>query len=846
MKRKLITFLVIVGLLALSLDPQNSFTSYARQPNQPVSNLVQTRALQVITFVACEREDAFLADATKASPSSEDLMTRLIAKIALINLNSGCPNPRQVAEGETDPLRCNLDRDCLTTQVNLVLNTLADKPLPQLGTDDPCGFLGKYEGDYDVGLRGLIWILTNFPPAQDNPPSQHSKGLSPEVYKKVRDKMLTVDGASPYEPDGYSYHVTNCGNKEHRSGSPAERAAQYEAYKKACEALGANCSPQDYHDDSDSCFSNWLCSLAVILLVILAVALPIVAAAAAAAAAVATGIIAAVEYTIAAVATVAAVAAVVAVPALLGARLPETENHVLMIESSRFLINNLMRRDLNCTDPTLTSVCDPEVYPGSSELFDNERNGMVDWLLEYLQTTMREDFVEYNSRPYQRYAGVAIQNLYDMACALENPCSPGNLRVKTAARIVLDYIAAKFSVSSSTLKRLAPYRRKLEFKVLVPGQDDDHYQGLLNLFSNHADYQTMRFAMLMGMRDIPPCEELTDDHICTTVLDNGWIELLLTAVSPYTVPAPLNDILSLRAVIPGGDPAYGVLTGCNGYLQHYHHAGTEIYYCARTYLLSAGGIETGPAYKVLGLFGNEDDHGLALPTLLMPHGVGTQWTDFIRFEGNGVSGVEQNSPNLCVDRGFACGVNPVLPDAYKDPACHQLDGDWHFIDARLCPAVHAEFYVAYYERDCSSLDVSGKIKCINNGALKFGMLEVRDSSGLGFDTFKARVKSQNAGFVLDPEDNTYIRTDGSAITFNPLTASLTNEDYDDWPLADGDVVWADGKGCIIISPPHYGQSRVLSLSNLAHPFILELQRDIVPFERSRYCSGFVRFGEAVP
>ena len=90
---------------------------------------------------------------------------------------------------------------------------------------------------------------------------------------------------------------------------------------------------------------------------------------------------------------------------------------------------------------------------------------MDSWLLRYLQDLLKRDFLEYNARPYQRYSAAALQNLYDLACAFENPCSDMNLQIKIAARAALDYLTAKFAVSNSTLRRLAPWRRLLEKKA---------------------------------------------------------------------------------------------------------------------------------------------------------------------------------------------------------------------------------------------------------------------------------------------------------------------------------------------------------------------------------------------
>src|SRR5262249_27640889 len=59
----------------------------------------------------------------------------------------------------------------------------------------------------------------------------------------------------------------------------------------------------------------------------------------------------------------------------------ETENHVLRIEVARYLTNQLRFRR--------------ERHPD----FDNERNGMDEWMLKYLREFLVRDFIEYNARP---------------------------------------------------------------------------------------------------------------------------------------------------------------------------------------------------------------------------------------------------------------------------------------------------------------------------------------------------------------------------------------------------------------------------------------------------------------
>jgi hypothetical protein len=95
---------------------------------------------------------------------------------------------------------------------------------------------------------------------------------------------------------------------------------------------------------------------------------------------------------------------------------PESENHLLLIESSRYLINQLLFRETPDTK------------------HDNKNNGLADWLLGYLQRIARFDFHEYNARPYQRYSLNALLNLNEFA---EDP------RIRTAAAILLDYTTVK-------------------------------------------------------------------------------------------------------------------------------------------------------------------------------------------------------------------------------------------------------------------------------------------------------------------------------------------------------------------------------------------------------------------
>lgn len=112
---------------------------------------------------------------------------------------------------------------------------------------------------------------------------------------------------------------------------------------------------------------------------------------------------------------------------------PESENHLLMIESSRYLINQL-RHDAS----------------GARE-HDNVGNGLSDWLLGFMQTIAQHDFLEFNSSPYARMALHPLLNLHEFA---------REKRIRDAAQILLDYTMIKYAVSSNRGRRVRPFRRQ--------------------------------------------------------------------------------------------------------------------------------------------------------------------------------------------------------------------------------------------------------------------------------------------------------------------------------------------------------------------------------------------------
>lgn len=479
--------------------------------------------------------------------------------------------------------------------------------------------------------------------------------------------------------------------------------------------------------------------------------------------------------------------------------LSETENHINMIESARYLTNDLL----------YARTGDPQ--------YDNARNGdksvpsMRTWWLKHLQRFLQTDFIEYNARPYQGYSLRAIQNLYSFA---HDPA------VKAAAGMVLDYVSAKLAASSNDNRRAVPYRRKAE------------YNSSSNLMGYRADPQSERMLALVGDLDILGQPYRGD-------LNSPWYpqdDAEMAIVSSYRIPAAILDLL----INPGHRIFY----------QGLHHYADELYASSPSYLISAGGHYATRAYKahIFGIKkGNPDDIGMALPTTVMPTGAFLDRNDLIRF--NGVSDDTKRS-NMCVAPNFACGIDPVVPDAMgKDlPAgCFVQDGSWTFISFAAARKPEAGctgaagalgFYAALYQ-----------LKHVDSKGHRSGFVEVFDTKvnpAVTFDAFRQGVVARNGGRSFsDQGRNVYVTTTGEEVTFalrpdsqilgivnGPAPAQSSTD------MATGTIMQSLGaSGLITITNWYTGQQLVLDGRDASNP--LESVETVTPYASDTCLPGFV-------
>jgi hypothetical protein len=457
---------------------------------------------------------------------------------------------------------------------------------------------------------------------------------------------------------------------------------------------------------------------------------------------------------------------------------PESENHVMMIETSRYLTNQLLYR-----------------RQGDVQ-YDNSRNGMDEWMLKHLQQFLLRDFIEYNARPYQDYTLSALLNLYTFT----SDRHPSGARVKTAAHMVLDYLMAKVAVSSNDSRRSVTFRRKSD------KSDNYNDPNFLDGSTGRMDPQNAFSMQFAGTTDMANSIDPANKRQQKTLPGHfGW-EMQWAGLSDYRLPDTILDLMVNRSH--------------RVFFQRFHHDGAdEAYAGSPSYLISSGGHYTTFAYAVGGM-GKHDDTGLALPTTFMPTGQFTTRDDLIRFEGDSD---DVKRSNMGVAPDFACGLNPIVPSSYQSVAVG-VDNEghpttppphatalWTFIDqsinrVQVYPTgqFHPGYYVAVYRRD------------------GFGFLEAYDTAlhpGLKFEEFRAGVIKRNGATSFSITGwNSYVMTDGRTIQFEISPNSVVRLPAESPFFVKGTILnGAERSGVITIDNPVLHKRITLDMSHWNAP-----------------------------
>lgn len=251
---------------------------------------------------------------------------------------------------------------------------------------------------------------------------------------------------------------------------------------------------------------------------------------------------------------------------------PETENHLLMTEGSRYLKNRWIAVHGN-----------GEVY------FDNVRNGMEQKILALLEEIRTAGLYEFNSNPYIGYTITALLNLEAFASE----------EVKGKARDVLDYMNYCYALGSYGLKHYPPFRRRYE---------KESSRELTT------DYQSVFMKTWLSFSPV------TDYN---TDIGNGAAHALLGACMPYRPADEVVEMIFNKGI------GYFVKLG------HGEGACPEIYSAGKSFLLSAGGVNRGERSLIVArsvtLFLNDDAEKLSETFHLAGPG-----EDFMKWNNTGV------------------------------------------------------------------------------------------------------------------------------------------------------------------------------------------------------------------
>jgi hypothetical protein len=271
----------------------------------------------------------------------------------------------------------------------------------------------------------------------------------------------------------------------------------------------------------------------------------------------------------------------------------DTENHLLMTEGSRYLKNRWLA-----------------LHGNSNPRYDNETNGLEDWLLNLVGKLQENGPYEFNSIPYEGYTLTALLNLEAF----------GSERMQSAARDLLDQLNWSYALGSLNFRRVPPFRRRYEHADDT-ALDGDRHMPLMKLWTS----------LLPGSTD-----DLTPRSSQHIGIWACW--------SPYRLPDK-----TVQWILEKPSP-YFVRMG------HGENGSPEIYSGGPGYLLSAGGVHQGKRSLLV-----------ARPITLILDDAATDFSQVLHLAGPGSTFKTWN--NTGVWKNFAVASGPVhVPEGWMPDA----------------------------------------------------------------------------------------------------------------------------------------------------------------------------------
>jgi hypothetical protein len=718
-------------------------------------------------------------------------------------------------------VQSHVSSQCLQREINVALQHI-QQGNAQPGTNGlPCDLASLVVGDWDMRMKGLIRII--FLDQRRQTPQGTMSALSeltPDGTMTTRQyilqNLISIDGG----PGQAAYSWTACGDNEKDTGSAQNR-------------------DDDNGEESDLLDSvgdilTWFLRRLILIAALLTVA----------------GVIAAVGGLVQLSIVVVAAAGVAAI---LAGNIPESENHRLMIESTRFLNNQIIISELGATGVGAI---------GASNIADKQVDEKA-WLLKHFQMLAKNDFIEYNARPYHGLAIGALRNLAQFATDAD---------VRNGAQMIIEYSAAKLAIGSNQDRRLVPFRRHFAAVDCIDGNPCPDLLPTNTAPSDMFDqyYQVGDSDISEGLLFNGQTQQQIDGNASYYAVNDAYAAATGQGLSnPFLPNSLIADIAIIKDKI---------------HLQQFHHAGYEVFSTGPSATITAGGLETTHAYDFqvgsipIGTLGT-DNQGSGVPTTVIFTGNSygaPVWAPkmslnkFISFRGTRKieSGSTTFTDNLCVWKNVACGVNIYVPKDILQcleawPGTH-----WLFFNSSTCTstfnsyAYGPQFFFAMYlvcnQSDCKA-DLGANMFSSLSGSYpptdktNAGFIEVADNAAgtdlvKAYQAFRAQVLSANhsdsSGFltglgtsclpgslgVFGTCSGHYHTFSGHDLQLNLLghvsdSNSSGVESIDgakqpnisDWPLAQGDFINSNGDGVITITNPRKNTQVILDFQDMNHP-----------------------------
>lgn len=416
---------------------------------------------------------------------------------------------------------------------------------------------------------------------------------------------------------------------------------------------------------------------------------------------------------------------------------PETENHLFMTESTRYLNNQLIWENSRRL-PQLAALRDS--LQRSGVVIDNSEGMLKRLLLKVMQKAMRKGFFEFNAQIYQRFTVHALDNLYTFA---RDPA------VADGAGCLLDYLSTIFAFQSFDGIRYGPFRRSSEV------YDDS------SLIGNDAvcSFFGLQSGATAGQPD--PSRGLWRTHTAHSSM------ALYSAVLGYRVPDPILRYMQDRP----GEYRAEIRSAYAG--DGSRRRPTEVYYGTSEFMLTAGGryeSYAGPNFPTYGYLFRDAPWVYDVITrsgslILDPRkDRPVRLRDILHFRGP-----QWRANNMSIQRNFLYGYAPV--DAYNSPDWPQYVPKGWPTDGRTYATRDFEF--RFYDRsDAGAYIILSRLRpgrtFLKWGYQKYlrGGIEVVDTAKAGslkevVDRTLAH-NSPKSRWPWGPHRYTYVNFEGAA------------------------------------------------------------------------------------